>query len=296
MGAELGRPAGAALGRADRRFRASRPPGAAGHGHERQGRRAAPHDRPRRPAGRPDHQLQGAHRGGEAARLPLADREGPAAGRLHRRLRPLALRGRADRPGAELRRPRRDRAALRRHQRLRGPARRRGVHDHQVHAPHQRRRAEGPARRSGSTTPRSTGSTTPATSTSARCGRPTATPTRSRSSAPTPRSRRGTWSRPTRSGSATSPSASCCSTPCAASTCSGRSPTSTSSRRDGAPGRGDAGPVSPHRSSHRHRHALRHPAARGRQPARSRRGRRPRHLRLQVPRRRARAPRSSSPR
>ena len=34
------------------------------------------------------------------------------------------------------------------------------------------------------------------------------------------------------------------------------------------------------------RHPLRHAAARGRQPARDRRGRRPRHLRLQVPRRR----------
>ena len=36
----------------------------------------------------------------------------------------------------------------------------------------------------------------------------------------------------------------------------------------------------------RRRHAVRHAAARGRQPARDRRGRRPGHLRLQVPRRR----------
>ena len=37
------RPAGAALGRADSRVRASCPPGAAGHGHQRQGRGPAPH-------------------------------------------------------------------------------------------------------------------------------------------------------------------------------------------------------------------------------------------------------------
>ena len=50
------------------------------------------------------------------------------------------------------------------------------------------------------------------------------------------------------------------------------------------------------RLPHRHRHPLRHPAARGRQPARHRRGRRPRHLRLQVPRRRPGRCGSSSPR
>ena len=62
-----------------------------------------------------------------------------------------------------------DRAPLRRDQRVRGPARRRGLLDHQVHAAHQRRRSRRSASPSGSTTPRSTGSTTPATSTSARC-------------------------------------------------------------------------------------------------------------------------------
>ena len=43
-------------------------------------------------------------------------------------------------------------------------------------------------------------------------------------------------------------------------------------------------------------HPLRHAAARGRQPARDRRGRRPRHLRLQVPRRRPGRCGCSSPR
>ena len=126
-------------------------------------------DRPHRPAGRADHQLQGAHRRGAGARLPVADREGPAGGRLRRRLRPLPLRGRPDRQGARVRRPRRDRAPLRRHQRLRGPARRtrasRSSSACSTSAPTSRR----PGCRSGSTTRRSTGSTTPATSTSARC-------------------------------------------------------------------------------------------------------------------------------
>ena len=53
--------------------------GAAGHGHLGQGRRAPPHGRPGRPAGREDHQLQGADRrgaqaptscGGSATRCP----------------------------------------------------------------------------------------------------------------------------------------------------------------------------------------------------------------------------------
>ena len=54
------RPPGAALRGGPDRLHAQRAAGAAGHGHLRQGRRAAPHRRPDRPAGRPDHQLQGA--------------------------------------------------------------------------------------------------------------------------------------------------------------------------------------------------------------------------------------------
>ncbi len=60
----------------------------------------------------------------------------------------------------------------------------------------------------------------------------------------------------------------------------GRRPTSTS--------RSSASACSTRARCDRHRrgHPLRHPAARGRQPAGAGRGRRPRHLRLQVPRRR----------
>jgi hypothetical protein len=58
------RPAGAALRRGRRGSGRRRAPGAPGHGHLRQGRRAAAHRRAGRPAGRPDHVVQGAHRGG----------------------------------------------------------------------------------------------------------------------------------------------------------------------------------------------------------------------------------------
>ena len=68
----------------------------------------------------------------------------PDAG-VRRGLRPLALRGRADRPGARAGPRRGDRASLRRDQRVRGGARRRRHHDHQVHAAHLGRRAEGAA-------------------------------------------------------------------------------------------------------------------------------------------------------
>ena len=71
--------------------------------------------------------------------------------RLRRRLRPVALRGRADRPGPLAGPGRGGRAAVRRDQRVRGAPGRRGHHDHQVHAAHLRRGAEGaaagPARR-----------------------------------------------------------------------------------------------------------------------------------------------------
>ena len=63
-------------------------------------------------------------------------------------------------------------------------------------------------------------------------------------------------------------------------------PTSTSRRSGGGwPTRSPR-----RRDPDRRGHPLRHAAARGRQPARDRRGRRPRHLRLQVPRRRAGRP------
>ena len=62
---------------------------------------------------------------------------------------------------------------------------------------------------------------------------------------------------------------------------SGRPPTSTSSEQ-----KRRLVDEARSRDPHRRGHPLRHAAARGRQPARDRRGRRPRHLRLQVPRRR----------
>ena len=78
-------------------------------------------------------------------------RKARARPRDHRRLRPLPLRGRADRAGARAGSAGGDRAPLRRDQRLRGRARRVRGHAHQVHAAHLARGAEGaaagPARR-----------------------------------------------------------------------------------------------------------------------------------------------------
>ena len=131
------------------RVAAPRAAGAAGHGHLRQGRGAAPHGRPDRPAGGADH-LRSRRRprrsasttssGGSAKALPEPGHR--------RRLRPLALRGRADRPGA---RAGADADEIERRydaiNELRGRAGRRRRHDRQVHAAHLRRRAEGAAAR-----------------------------------------------------------------------------------------------------------------------------------------------------
>ena len=173
----------------------SGPVGAAGppgHGHLRQGRHPAAHRRAGRPAGREDHVLQGADQGGARPRLPVADPQGAARARDHRRLRPLPLRGRADRAGARAGAAGGDRATIRRDQRLRGRARRGRDDPHQVHAAHLARGAEGSGSSTGSTTRPSTGSTTPATWPSGRAGPTTGRRTRSPSSATTPRTRRGT--------------------------------------------------------------------------------------------------------
>ena len=132
-----------------------------------------------------------------------------------RRLRPLALRGRAGRAGARARRRDGDRAPLRRHQRVREEARRRRHGGHQVHAAHLRRGAAASGCWPGSTTPRSSGSSSPTTSTSGSTGTTTSRPTRSRWSAATPTRRPGTSYRATTSGTATGPSGSCCSRRCA---------------------------------------------------------------------------------
>ena len=168
---------------------------------------------------------------------------GPARRGLHRGLRPLALRGRPDRPGRGSPTPRRSSVATERSTTSRPGSSTRASRSSSAcstSAPTSRRRASP----SGSPTRRSTGSTTPATSTSAPTGRPIARRTRSRSSARAPTSPRGTWCRRTRSGSATWPWARSCSTPCGASTCSGPPRTSTWGR-DRPAGRGGAGPVTP---------------------------------------------------
>ena len=87
----------------------------------------------------------------ERPRLPVARRARlPAAGH-HRRLRPLALRGRADRPGPRAGAAGGDGGALRRDQRVREASWSTGASDREVHAAHLARRAEGaaagPARR-----------------------------------------------------------------------------------------------------------------------------------------------------
>ena len=162
----------------------------------------------------------------------------------------------------------------------------RGLLDHQVHAPHQRRRAEGAAARSGSANPEKHWKYNPgdlderafwpayreayeiALERTSTAGRPVARRPVRQEVVPQPRRR-----------------------PAAPRHAARARPAVAEGRlrrrgRDRAARRGDAGPVISTGLPARHRHALRHPAARGRQPARGRRGRRPRHLRLQVPRRR----------
>ena len=101
--------------------------GAAGHGHRRQGRHRQTRCGSGESARNPIRQLRQADRGGAAAPLPVADPAGAAARRAHRRVRPLALRGRADRPGARPRAARGVGQALRRDQRVREEARRRAA-------------------------------------------------------------------------------------------------------------------------------------------------------------------------
>ena len=165
---------------------------AAGHGHGRQGRHREARDGRGGPAGRAARGVQEAHRGGARPRLPLARAQGGARGGQDRRLRPLALRGRAHRAGARTRAARGDRATVRRDQRVRGGARRCRHDDHQGDAAHLERGAEASPARRGSSGPRSTGSSTPAISTSGSTGRNTRRRTRSPSTARRRPSHRGT--------------------------------------------------------------------------------------------------------
>ena len=145
------------------------------------------------PQGVADHLVQGADRGGARPRLPVADQAGAARSRVRRRLRPLPLRGRADRPGPRAGAdPRRSSAAT-----TRSTSSRPGWPTRAPRSSSACCTSPPTSRRSGcwpgSTTRRSTGSSTPATSTSAALWPDVPRrPTRSRSSAPTPRSRRGT--------------------------------------------------------------------------------------------------------
>ena len=261
--------------------RAARP---AGHGHLRQGRRAAAHRRSGRPPGGADHLVQGAHRGGEAARLPVADPQRAARPGSDRRLRPLALRGRADRAGARA-----------------GPSRRRSSGATTRSTP-SRPSWWPPARRSSSAC-----CTSRAEEQKERLLARLDDPTKHWKFNPGDIDERARWpayrdayqialertntdgravvrrSRATRSGTATSPSARLL-----LDTLRRPRPAVAGRRlrRRGAEARGSRRRHAGSRDPHRRGHPLRHAAARGRLTARAGRGRRPGHLRLQVPRRR----------
>ena len=142
--------------------------GAPGHGHLGQGRHAAAHGRPGRPAGRAHHLVQGADRGGAAPTTSCGGsaRRCPTPGMIgvfDRSHYEDVLIGRVRAAGATEEIERRYDAI----NDLRGRAGRRRHHGRQVHAAHLGR---GPRRSGcwpGSTTRPSTGSSTPATSTSA---------------------------------------------------------------------------------------------------------------------------------
>ena len=95
-----GRPAGAALRRVPHRRDARDPVGGAGDGHRRQGRDHAARRGVGRPAGGALHRVQGPDRAGEGPSLPVAHPQRAADTRADRGVRPLPLRGRADRPRA----------------------------------------------------------------------------------------------------------------------------------------------------------------------------------------------------
>ena len=125
---------------------------APGHRRRRQGRDHRQGHGRLRPAGLPGHIVQGPECGGARARLPVARPPADAGQGRDRHLQPLALRGRARRPGPRSRPEERLVEALRPDQRLRADARRER-HDHrQVLPQHRPRRAApahpGPLRRS----------------------------------------------------------------------------------------------------------------------------------------------------
>ena len=92
-----------AAGAAVRRGPGGRGPSAAGHRpgprHRREGWRRPARPEQGRPPGRGPAVVRATDRGGAEAPLPVADPQGAARPRPHRGLRPVALRGRADRAG-----------------------------------------------------------------------------------------------------------------------------------------------------------------------------------------------------
>ena len=254
----------------------------AGHGHLGQGRRAAAHRRPGRPAGRADHLASRRPPTRSASTTSCGASAGPCRARPHRRLRPLALRGRPDRPGPRARRRRRRSSGATTRSTSSRPSCSRPARRSSSACCTSRPRSSGPGCWPGSTTPQAL-EVQPRRHRRARAaGRTTARPTRSRWSAPTPRSRRGTsipadrkWYRNLAVGQMLH------------DTLARMAPSWPAADFDVEEQKGRLSTRA--RSDDRPRSSVTRyvtPAARGRQPARDRGGRRPRHLRLQVPRRR----------
>src|SRR5690606_15617464 len=110
-------------------------PRPAGHGHRGQGRDRPARRRSRGPAGRGPPLVRRPDARGARARLPVAHPQRPPAARVHRRVRPLALRGRARRARGRARAAGGVGGALRRDQPLRGGGRRGRYDDRQGRAP-----------------------------------------------------------------------------------------------------------------------------------------------------------------
>ena len=177
--------AGAAVRREPIRRSARGAAGAAGDGHGGQGRCHRARRRRRRPAGRAASTAFKKPTDEELSHdfLWRVRKQLPQPGH-HRRLRPVALRGRAHRPGARSGRAGDDRGRYAADRRLRGAVAAAGTTIDQGHAAHLPRGTEARGWPPAWTDPTSTGSTTPATWTSARSGRSTRTRTSSPSSAP----------------------------------------------------------------------------------------------------------------
>ena len=144
-GAAAGRTAGAALRAEHRRAPAQRAADPAGHGHRREGRGDRQRARHGRSGRRAFRDLQETDPGGIGARFPVADREAGSRTRIHRGFQPVAVRGRAGRPGPRTGARKRVVEAVCGDQRLREEADRKGCHRRQMLPAHLERGAEGAA-------------------------------------------------------------------------------------------------------------------------------------------------------